>query len=90
MKSTDYLKYIRKQPCIISGREAEPHHLKAIGMGRNRKRQLPEHYTAIPLARNYHAEVHQIGERAFELKYKINLWKTAYKLLIDWLWNDNG
>ena len=42
----------------------------------------------IPL--KYHTEIHQIGERAFELKYKINLWKTAYKLLIDWLWNDNG
>ena len=66
--------------CLICRKEAEPHHLDAIGMGRNRKKELKEHYTAIPLCRVHHGEYHQYARSWFEKKYNIILWKECFKL----------
>ena len=54
--------------CLICRKEAEPHHLDAIGMGRNRKKELKEHFTAIPLCRVHHGEYHQYARSWFEKK----------------------
>ena len=77
----DYLDYIRSLPCLICGKPGEPHHLEAVGMGRNRNRELKEHYTTIPLCRNHHIEIETVGLKAFETKYNVNLWREAMRLL---------
>ena len=69
-----YLEYIRKIPCLISGKVADPHHLTSRGA-------YGSDYTALPLARRYHTEIEQIGVKKFEEKYNINVWKEAHRLL---------
>ena len=59
----------------------DPDHLEAIGMGGNRKKPSQKHYSAVPLCRLHHTERHALGIPRFEDKYKINLWKEAFKLL---------
>ena len=59
----------------------DPDHLEAIGMGGNRKKPSQKHYSAGPLCRLHHTERHALGIPRFEDKYKINLWKEAFKLL---------
>jgi len=82
MNSLDYLNYIRKLPCSVCGQQAEPHHLEAIGMGMNRKKPTPRHYSAIPLCREHHTEIHW-NRQKFEEKYRFNSWKEAFKLVRD-------
>ena len=81
-ESLKYLDYIRGCYCLICFSEKpDPDHLEAIGMGGNRKKPTLKHYTCIPLCRLHHTERHAIGTTEFEAKYKINLWKEAFKLL---------
>lgn len=87
----DYKSYVRTLPCLICGQGSEPHHLLSVGMGRDRTKPKWEDYTVIPLCREHHQELHQIG-RQFEKKYKINLYKEALKILSKWIFKeeDNG
>ena len=52
-----------------------------------RKKEFPkwEDYTQIPLNRQYHQELHQIGISKFEDKYKIDLHKEALHILAKWI-----
>ena len=86
--SLEYLKWLKKQPeeqgrgCLVCGILAvDLDHLEAIGMGGNRKKPSLKHYTCVPLCRLHHTERHHIGIPRFEDKYKINLWKEAFRLL---------
>ncbi len=86
---SEYKDHVRTLPCLISGRGGvDPHHLKAVGMGR--KRALPkwEDYTLVPLEHRYHAELEQIGVTKFEEKYYINLYKEALIILSRWIFNE--
>ena len=83
-KPIDFVDFIRKQDCIICFKNpVDPDHLKAIGMGRNRKNEyLLEHYTCIPLCRYHHRERHDKTLRDFEDKYKVNLWFENHRYLV--------
>ncbi len=84
----EYKDYVNTLPCLICGGAAEGHHLVAVGMGRKRETPKWEDYTAIPLSRRYHAELHQIGRKKFEKKYYINLYKEALIILSRWIFNE--
>ena len=84
MNSLDYLK-AQKKDCCLCGRSGELHHLDNIGMGRDRKKPLKEHYSVIGLCRLHHTEIHTIGVRNFEDRYGVNLWREAHSRLIDWV-----
>ena len=91
MKSLDYLKKIRKDNCCICGSKAEPHHMKEIGMGRNRQLERAEHFTALAMCRGHHSELHTIGLISFQVKYNINLWREVAYQLVEVLWeSQNG
>jgi len=80
--SIKYLDYIRGCTCLVCfASSPDPDHLEAIGMGGNRKKATPKHFSAIPLCRTHHTERHSLGIPRFEDKYKINLWKEAFRLL---------
>ncbi|NHZ85227.1 MAG: DUF968 domain-containing protein [Planctomycetia bacterium] len=87
MSVEDYKNHVRKLPCTLCGRAADPHHLKAVGMGR--KRSLPkwEDYTLVPLERRYHVELEQIGISRFHVKHNINLYKEALFILAQWIFS---
>lgn len=62
-----------------------PHHLKAVGAGRDRKKPLMEHYTLAPdLCPAHHSEYHNIGERKFIEKHG-DIWKYALLELAKYL-----
>ena len=86
-----YSDYIRTLPCLICGKDdADPHHLKTVGTGRQRELSKWEDYTLIPLNRQYHQELHQIGLTKFEDKYKIDLFKEALFILAKWSHNERN
>ena len=85
-----YLDFIRKQRyCIVCLKTTpiEPHHLKAVGMGGNRKKEIEQHYTAIPVCRKCHREYHDKGEKYQAEKYNMNHWKECVKILQKYLIN---
>ena len=77
----EHLEKVRKMHCLVCGLQGEPHHLKAIGMGRNRKREMLEHYTAIPLCRDHHIEIESIGVERFNSLHRIDVWREAFRIL---------
>ena len=80
--SLEYVGWIKGKECLICfAPNPDPDHLEAIGMGGNRKKPTLKHYTCIPLCRLHHTERHAMGNTEFQAKYKINLWKEAFKLL---------
>tara|TARA_R100001163_G_C4972072_1_gene131583 strand:+ start:333 stop:647 length:315 start_codon:yes stop_codon:yes gene_type:complete len=84
--SEEYLTYIQAQPCCVSGiRDVDAHHLEAIGMGQDRKKPNQKHFTAVPLSRELHTEVHASGLNDFQAKYNVQLWQEAYYYFAKWL-----
>tara|TARA_R100001198_G_scaffold71331_1_gene43655 strand:+ start:437 stop:742 length:306 start_codon:yes stop_codon:yes gene_type:complete len=80
--SLKYLDYVRSLNCLVCFTSSpDPDHLEAIGMGGNRKKPTLKHYSCIPLCRLHHTERHALPLKEFEDKYKINLWKEAFKIL---------
>jgi len=87
LNGLDFVEYVKQEKCAVCFKEpVDAHHLKAIGMGRNRKRkELVEHFSVVPLCRFHHTEYHSKGLKGFEQKYGENLWKENHRLLIKWL-----
>lgn len=92
----NYLSYIRELPCVVCNMflngelKSDAHHIKAIGMGRNRKKMSENQHIehgVVPLCRLHHQEFHNIGITEFEKKNNINLWKDCYRLLVKWMQN---
>tara|TARA_R100000664_G_scaffold33942_1_gene52909 strand:+ start:1319 stop:1642 length:324 start_codon:yes stop_codon:yes gene_type:complete len=82
--SLKYIDFIRShnQCCVcLQFTEIEPHHLNSIGMGRNRKNDMIEHFSAIPVCRTCHMDYHQIGLKEFEKKHHQNMFQTNHKYL---------
>jgi len=71
--------------CLVCGKPGDPHHLSHIGMGRNRKNELREHFTAIPLCREHHTEIHDKGKDRFNLTHRIDVWQEAFKLITKYM-----
>lgn len=57
--------------CAVSRRKAELHHVSAIGAGYNRREKPQIGALVLPLAREYHMECHNIGNKAFCEKYHL-------------------
>ena len=86
--SLDYLNFIREQTyCIVclNDGDVEPHHLKPIGSGGNRKKENERHYTAIPVCRFCHSEYHAKGERFQANKHNMNHWKELSQYIRKYL-----
>ena len=78
----DFLDLVRSKSCLISHVHVgatECHHLIARGWRESKRNDL----TAINLCRAAHSELEQIGVEKFQEKYKINLWKEAAWLLME-------
>jgi len=75
-KDPKYLAWIRKQPCVITGRTpCEAHHTQTGGMG-----MKGSDYSAIPMHHSEHMKCHQLGEKTFWLE----MW-IVDKLIIEHL-----
>lgn len=62
---------IHKMCCITNKKNAELHHLDAVGMGRKRKEIIHIGMEVIPLIPELHREIHKIGKISFCEKYHV-------------------
>lgn len=76
MRSEKYLDFIRSMPCIITGRQAEPHHEPLNGHGTGIKG--PDNET-LPLSREMHTKRHAYGRESFWAEYNID-WRYEVEL----------
>jgi len=60
---------LMRKKCAICGRQAELHHVDAVGTGRNRKKICHIGMRALPLCREHHTEIHVVGREDFLKKY---------------------
>jgi len=84
MTPLHHVEYIRKKVTCCNcykKRPIDPHHVNQLGMGRDRKKQLKEHYSVIPLCRACHQEYHHLGKKRFEKKHKIDVFEQAHYFL---------
>lgn len=87
MNSLDYKNWHKENydTCVACMQHGEQHHLKPIGMGRDRKKPLPEHYTVVMLCREHHSQIHNIGIKSFQELFQVNLWEDVANQLINYL-----
>lgn len=69
-RSEEYKAYIRTLPCIVCGKNAEPHH--EVGGGTGLKG--PDLF-CIPLCREHHREREDIGIETFWDKHNMDRWQ---------------
>ena len=82
--SQDYLKWIREQPSIVSGKHpCEAAHLHARGA-------WGSDYSAIPLTHEEHSALHLKGLDAMEYKWHLNPWHEAWKLVTRYFTEENN
>ena len=60
-----------KRICVMCGRRADLHHVDAIGMGRNRQKVSHIGKRMLPLCREHHNEIHQIGDEKYMEAYHL-------------------
>ena len=82
IRNASHLKWIRGHECAVDwhlhiGRTEAAHVRTATDGGTSLK---PSDCWTIPLCAMHHAEQHQIGERTFELRYKIPMRSIAEQL----------
>ena len=58
--------------CVICGKRADLHHVKAVGMGRDRDEIIHEGMEVLPLCREHHEDMHRMGKSDFLANYHIN------------------
>lgn len=57
--------------CCVCGKKAELHHVDRVGMGNNRNEIVHEGRECLPLCREHHGEVDNLGDRALCAKYHV-------------------
>lgn len=74
-----YIAYVKDHGCIVCGDEGvDPHHLVS-------RAAWGSDYFCIPLCREHHVEIEQIGVMKFESKYDATVWKDCAFLLERWV-----
>ena len=66
-----YMCLIHKK-CAICGKKADLHHVDRIGMGNDRTKVIHEGREALPLCRDHHRQVDEMGDKGFYEKYHLN------------------
>ena len=62
---------LMSKKCAVCGRNADLHHVDAVGMGRNRKEICHIGMRALPLCREHHTEIHAVGQEDFLKRYML-------------------
>lgn len=62
---------VKYRRCCVCGKDADIHHVRAVGMGMNRRYVDHSKYPLEALCRVHHTECHKIGQNSFDSKYKL-------------------
>lgn len=66
VEDPDYLRFIRRQPCLVCPAAAEAHHTIHRAAGGS-------DYRTVPLCRPHHRQIHSRGSVWFEAEYRVDL-----------------
>jgi hypothetical protein len=66
-----YLRFIRRQPCILTGTASEAAHI--VPPGHDKMGSKVSDYRTIPLSSTMHRAYHKLGRWSFEEKYNVDL-----------------
>jgi hypothetical protein len=66
-----YVSMYYKKCCVCGRKNADLHHVDAVGMGYNRDTKPQIGNRVLPLCREHHMEFHNIGVTAFNTKYHL-------------------
>jgi hypothetical protein len=90
MSPLGYYKYIQNRKtcctCGIMGK-MDASHIKAVGTGRNRKKELLCHYSIVPQCRMCHQELHRLGLKRFEQTFDLNLYEVNQNYLVSYIYD---
>lgn len=82
IRSRGHLQWIRGHYCAVENAEChgkiEAHHVRLTGDGGTSLK--PGDNCAVPLCGFHHREIHNLGQRSFDRKYKVNLASMALEL----------
>src|ERR1041384_6694047 len=78
-EDADYLRWIRRQPCVVSHCAAEAHHVVPPGWAKMGSKVSD--YRTVPLSRGLHLEYHRIGRQEFEKRHNVDLAQEQIRLL---------
>lgn len=62
---------VMSRTCCVTGKRADIHHVDTVGIGRDRTEINHVGLAVLPLCREKHTEVHQIGLKTFLEKYHV-------------------
>ena len=62
---------LMNKKCCVCGKPADLHHVKALGMGADRREIIHEGIPVLPLCRIHHGELHKYGKYKFNDMYHI-------------------
>ena len=80
-RSERYLKFIRQQPCLISGSSpCVPHHTSKSGVSLK-----GSDYETVPLIPELHSELHAIGQKTFQEKHNVDFSACITRLLSEYI-----
>ncbi len=91
--SLEYLAHqAAKTECCFTHRRQglETAHIKHIGMGGNRKKPNPRHFTALRWHYTVHRNHHRMTSEEFFREYGINVWEAVGRQLADYFKVDLG
>ena len=75
----EYLDFVRSRGCIVCGGESDAHHLTT-------RAAFGSDYTCIPLCRIHHSELHQLGEKKFEERWRLrSVWWWSNRILASYV-----
>jgi hypothetical protein len=76
VRKTDpqYIKWVRRQPCLVDHVAANAHHTTAKGAGGS-------DYRCVPLCPRHHNELHRIGRLTFQHKHNLDFSEEIIRLL---------
>jgi hypothetical protein len=72
-RNRPYLRWIRRQGCLVCRRYAQAHHVHHAGL-------KGSDFETVPLCGRHHMELHQVGQSAFERKYVLDLEQEAQRM----------
>lgn len=70
----EFLRFIRRQPCLVCPAASDAHHTITRKAGGS-------DYRTLPLCRNHHREVHRYGRSWFEEKYRVDFQQELVRFL---------
>jgi len=71
LEDPDYLRFIRRQPCVLCGAAPEAHHVVPRGGGKTGARVSD--YRCVPLCGRHHRACHAQGRARFEAEHAVDL-----------------